>query len=104
MIPKALRSFILKLRYATESGELSWYEADSLAYYCDHKDHTLHITSHFNEDIGEASYFFRIVTKGKVTPFSVREEEEDYATMRDLFEAVIANANDVGNDIADFFE
>jgi hypothetical protein len=104
MIPKALRSFIQKLRSATENGELSWLEADSLAYFCDHKEHTLHITSHFNEDIGESSYFFRIVTKGKVTPFSVREDEEDFATMRDLFESVIANANDVGNDIADFFE
>ena len=104
MIPKALRSFILQLQSATEKNQLSWNEADSLAFFCDHKNHTLHISTHFDEDRGVSSFHFRLATGGKSTPFTVRDDEEDYETMRNLFEAVIANANDVGTDIADFFE
>lgn len=104
MIPKALRSFVLQLQEATEKNQLSWMEADALAYFCDHKNHTLHITTHFDEERQVSSFRFRIVTGGKSTPFTVYDDEYDYAIMRDLFEAVIANANDVGNDIADFFD
>lgn len=104
MIPKTLRTFILQLQSATEKNQLSWNEADALAYFCDHKNHTLHIGSHFDEDRGVSSFHFRLVTDGKLTPFTVRDDEEDYETMRNLYEAVIANANDVGSDIADFFE
>ncbi|MFN3439908.1 MAG: hypothetical protein ACK41V_19585 [Acidovorax sp.] len=104
MIPKALRSFVYQLQPATEKGQLSWSEADGLAYFCDHKNHTLHISSHFDEDRGVSSFYFRIVTNGKSTPFSVRDFDEDFETMRALYEAVIANANDVGSDIEDFFD
>lgn len=104
MIPKTLRSFILQLQPATEKSQLLWNEADGLAYFCDHKNHTLHISSHFDDERIVSSFRFRIVTEGKSTPFTVYDDEYDYAIMRDLFEAVIANANDVGNDIADFFD
>jgi len=104
MIPKALRSFVQQLQSATESNKLSWHEADSYAFFCDHKAHTLHISSHFDEDRGISSFHFRLTTGAKSTPFTVREDEEDFETMRNLFEAVIANANNVGDDIADFFE
>ncbi|HDR9140405.1 TPA: hypothetical protein QDB11_005124 [Burkholderia vietnamiensis] len=104
MIPKALRSFILRVQSETESNALSWDEADGLAYFCDHKNHTLHISSHFDDDRGVSSFHFRIVTGGKSTPFTVRDDEDDYDIMRNLFEAVIANANDVDDDIADFFD
>lgn len=104
MIPKTLRSFVLKLQSATEDNQISWNEADALAYFCDHKNHTLHISSHFDEDRGVSSFHFRLVTGSKSTPFTVRDDEEDFGIMRDIFEAVIANANDVGNDIDDFFE
>lgn len=104
MIPKALRSFILQLQSATEKNQLSWHEADSLAFFCDHKNHTLHISSHFDMDRGISSFHFRFMTGSKSTPFTVRDDEEDFETMRNLFEAVIANANNVGDDIANFFE
>lgn len=104
MIPKALRTFILQLQSATEKKQLSWSEADSLAFFCDHKNHTLHISSHFDEDRGVSSFHFRLMTGAKSTPFSVRDDEEDFEVMRNLFEAVIANANNVDDDIADFFE
>lgn len=105
MIPKTLRSFILQLQTATEKNQISWNEADARAFFCDHKNHTLHISSHFDEDRGVSSFHFRLVTGNKSTPFSVRDDEdEDFDTMRNLFEAVISNANDVGGDIADFFE
>jgi hypothetical protein len=104
MIPKAFRSFIGQVHAATEAGDLSWNEGDGSAFYCDHKTHTLHISAHFDADREESSIHFRIVTGIKSTPFSVRDDEEDYLVMRRLYEAVVANANDVGTDIADFFK
>lgn len=104
MIPKSLRSFISQLQAATEKEKLAWYEADATAYFCDHKNHTLHIGSHFDEDRGISSLHFRLVTDGKLTPFTVRDDESDYEDMRNLYEAVIANANNVGSDIEGFFD
>ena len=104
MIPKALRGFISQLHAATEKNQLSWNEGDGMAYFCDHKNHTLHIGSHFDEDRGVSSFYFRLVTDGKLTPFTVRDDEEDYGVMRNLYEAVIANANNVSDDIDGFFD
>ena len=105
MIPRALRSFIQDVQSATEKGQIEWNEADARGYFCDHKKNTLHISSHFDDDRGIASFIFRVVVKGKSTPFTVRDnEEEDFETMSNLYEAVIANANDIGNDVSTFFE
>jgi hypothetical protein len=104
MIPIKLRSFIFKLQAATDKREVEWNEADSLAYFCDHKNHTLHISNHFNEDQELSVFYFRIITDSKSTPFSVRENEEDFSIMRDLYEAVIVNANGTETDIEDFFD
>jgi hypothetical protein len=104
MIPKTLRNFIQVALTETENGNLSWNEADASAYFCDHKTNTLHIASYFDGDRGQTSFVFRIVVNGKVTPFTVRDnEDEDFETMRNLYEAVIANANNIGNDISGFF-
>ncbi|WP_024870488.1 hypothetical protein [Tolumonas lignilytica] len=104
MIPKKLRDFIFKLQSATENNQLSWQEADSLAYFCDHKNHTLHINSHFDEDRCMSSFHFRLVTDGKSTPFTVRDDEDDYSIMQHLYESIIVNANNIENDINDFFD
>lgn len=104
MIPKVMKPFVYELQKATEGEKLEWYEADNRAYVCDHKSHTLHISSHFNEDNGESSFLFSLVTGEKNTPFTVKDSESDYDTMRDLYESVIANANEVSKDIEDFFD
>lgn len=104
MIPKAFKKFIYDLLSATDSHALSWNEADGSAYFCDHKNYTLHLTAHFDEERGQSSFFFRMVTEGKTTPFSVRDDEEDYEAMRNLYEAVVANANNVEDDISKFFD
>ncbi|MBB3005382.1 hypothetical protein FHX57_007779 [Paraburkholderia tropica] len=104
MIPNSLRDFISRLREATEKDEVSWVEADGTAYFCDHKDVTLHISPHFDHDREQSSFHFRISKGPKNTPFSVYDIEDDYLTMKALYEAVIANANDVGNDVKGFFD
>ena len=104
MIPKPLRSFVYGLRSATDNGVLKWKEGAPESFFCNHKNHTLHISPHFNEDSSEASYLFRLVTDGKVTAFSVNHYEEDYNDMRDLYSSVMANANDVESDLKDFFD
>jgi len=104
MIPKQLKGFISTLSNFTEEGKIVWNEGDNGAYFCDHKNHTLHIWEHFDADRVQQSYLFRIVTAGKSTPFTVTEDERDFEIMRCLYESVIANANNVSEDIADFFE
>lgn len=104
MIPKIMKPFVNELQKATEKDKLSWYEGSDRAYVCDHKNHTLHIRSHFNEDNNESTFIFNLVTGEKVTPFTVKDGESDYDIMRDLYESVIANANDVSKDIEDFFD
>jgi hypothetical protein len=104
MIPKVMRPFVSELQKATEAEKLSWYQGDERSYICDHKNHTLHITSHFDHEDGEMLFIFNLVTGEKNTPFTVKDGESDYDTMRDLYESVIANANDVSKDIDGFFD
>jgi len=105
MIPKNLKTFINQVQLETEKGTLAWSQADSLAFFCDHKNHTLHITPFYDDDRGYSTYYFRIVTNGKSSQFSVRDDEEDdFSTMRHLYEAVIISANNVVNDISNFFD
>ena len=104
MIPKQLKGFISSLSDFTEEGKIVWNEGDNGAFFCDHKNHTLHILYHVDEDSGLSSFIFRLVTAGKLTQFKVMEYEEGYEIMRCLYESVVANANNVSEDIADFFE
>ena len=104
MIPKVMKPFVSDLQKATENENISWYEGEGGAYICDHKNHTLHISSHFDESSEEASFTFSLVTNGKNTPFTVRRSEYDYDTMSNLYESIIANANTVSKDIKDFFD
>lgn len=104
MIPRQLRKFISDLSEFTGNGSLLWNEADNGAYFCDHKNHTLHIWSHHDCDRERSFFTFKLVTDGKTTPFTVTEDEADYDVMRNLYELVIANANNVSEDIKGFFD
>jgi hypothetical protein len=104
MIPRTLRRFISDLRPATDSKKLKWQEGAPDAYFCIRRDTTLHIAPSFDDDSGEASYFFKIVTGGKVTTFSSNHYEEDFAELRDLYSSIMVNANDVEDDLKNFFD
>jgi hypothetical protein len=104
MIPKALRNFVYTAFKETENFNLAWHQADSGSYFCDHKENTLHISYYFDSDRGQSLYSFHIVINGKTTPFTVRDsEDEDFETMANFYEAVIANANTANDDLSNFF-
>jgi hypothetical protein len=105
MIPLAFRKFLSQLQLATEEGRISWNEADAHAYFCDHKDYTVHVSAHIDSDRDISVFRFRFRSKnGKLSPFIVREDEDrDYEVMLRLYEAVVANANKVGDDFVKFF-
>lgn len=106
MIPKVFKEnhFIDNVTKKTEDDELSWTEIDSTAYFCNHKNQTLHISSFFNPDREEGGFRFRYNVDEKSTVFTVRDDENDYVEMSRLYEAVIANANNVTEDIKNFFD
>ncbi|WP_431295761.1 hypothetical protein [Rahnella sp. PAMC 25559] len=104
MIPLKLKSFILKVLNNTEDDSLKWIEADNEAYFCNHKNHTLHISQYFDPDREEGYFKFIIKTSGKITPFSVYDDEDDYILMRKLWSAIIVNANDISDDLENFFD
>ena len=104
MIPSSLRSFISDLQDATENGKLKWLATDNNAFYCNHKNYTLHILYHFDEEKEMGAYYFRIVVDKNATPFAVTEEEDDYNKLRNLYEAIAANANNIEEKLKGFFD
>jgi hypothetical protein len=104
MIPTVFKDFFGKLVKATEAGLVSWATADDTTYFCNQKNHSIYIYNRFDVDRELAYFGFRIETDGKSTPFTVYDHEvSDYAEMRILYEAAIANANNVEDDLNDFF-
>lgn len=104
MIPKKLENFMSKLQESTERDELVWREGADNSYFCDHKNHTLYIREHFDPDREISLFAFRISTNGKVTSFTVTDIEYDYESMKNMYEAIMVNANKVEDDLADFFD
>ncbi|WP_199528655.1 hypothetical protein [Pseudoalteromonas sp. bablab_jr010] len=104
MIPKKLRGFVEKLHESTEDEKIEWHEGGDRSYFCNHKDHTLYFSNRFDEDTEVSTFRFEIETSGKSTPFTVSEHEADYIQMKNLFEATIVNANNVDEDLDDFFD
>lgn len=104
MIPKKIRKFVEDLRRAADNGDINWEEGAPDAYFCNHKDTTLHLAYRFNQETGHASFNFRIVNAGKASIFfAEEEEEEDFKALSDLYSSVMANANDVDEVIDNFF-
>ena len=103
MIPKQLQEFITQVQRFTEDSTLTWHAAEETSYFCEHKQHSLHITMGRDDDIERVWIKFVIITNLKRTPFSVNEEELGFQTMKNLYETVVVNANNVAEDIADFF-
>lgn len=103
MIPRSLKDFFPQLQVATENSEISWHEADSSSYFCDHKNFSLHISVNYDPDRDAYSYGFRIAIDNRPTHFNVSEYESDYYQMKTLYEAIAINANKVPQSLKNFF-
>jgi hypothetical protein len=104
MIPLQFKSFVRRVKAETDGGSLSWNESDNGAYYCNHKEYALHIWRYYDADRDTATINFRFAAPGGVTPFSVSDfEGDEYHFMLALYDSVIANANNVGDDLNKFF-
>lgn len=103
MIPKVFQEFMTQLLQQTEEGSLVWSEGDYESYVCDHKEYTLIIRRHFDEERDREYVVFRFLSAGKSTPFSVSDSDGDYQQMIRIYDAVIANANAVSMDLDKFF-
>lgn len=105
MIPAAFSTFIDRLRPETENNKIIWKEGGQWSYFCIHKNYKLYISRHFNVDHEVASFNFRVDVDGRSTPFTVWDyEAQDYREMDQLFQAIIANANTVQDDLDQFFD
>lgn len=62
------------------------------------------VSKHFDPDREVAEIRVGFEAKGRITPFSVYgHEEPDYSQLDNLFNAIIANANEVELDLDKFF-
>ncbi len=104
MIPKVFQGFMTQLLQQTEDGTLVWSDGEYDSYVCDHKQYTLIIRRHFDEERERDYVAFRFISSGKNTPFSVSDSDEDYPKMLRIYDAVIANANTVSDDLENFFD
>ena len=104
MIPIKLNGFIDELKGSTEDNSVQWHAGADEAYFCNHKRFGLFLRYEFDPDREQSYYAFRISVDGKDTPFMVTDSENDYDRMRDLYQAVIVNANNTVQDLTEFFE
>ncbi|MBK0052998.1 hypothetical protein IAE41_01910 [Stenotrophomonas sp. S39] len=93
-----------KLLQETEDGALVWSEGDYESFVCDHKNSTLIIRRNFDEERDRDYVVFRFISGEKNTPFSVSDADADYQQMVRIYDAVVANANDVSADLDNFFD
>lgn len=104
MIPKPLKSFILRLLQATVDGDVKWNEGAEDAYFAAQKDANLHIRYLFDPDTGENGYKFRILRGDNDAFFTVLNDENEYALMRNLYSAISVNAAGGESIVSDLFD
>lgn len=102
MIPVQFRTFMDFVLTHTRSGKLKWHSGEGGSFIATHQDVSLIISADYDPDREIGTFWFRLVGSSGSTPFSVSDDEKDYGFMKALFEEVIANANNVGNDMAKF--
>lgn len=102
MIPAQFESFMNFVLDQTRSGRLKWVAGDGVSYITTHNDLSLYISSDYDPDRDISTFWFRLNGVNGSTPFSVSDNESDYRRMKVIFEEIIANANDVGSDVAKF--
>ena len=104
MIPKQLFPFLQQLLAATESNSIKWLEGDYHSFYCSHKDYSLYIVHRVDAEIGTSTFHFQIIANGAVTEFSVNDLENDYSSMRNLYQAINVNATNIVDQLKGFFD
>lgn len=104
MIPRQLKEFLQRLLKATGDGEVIWKEGAEDAYFATRKDADIHIRYLFDHDTGEAGYSFRILRAGADAFFTVTQDEDDWAFMRNLYSAISVNAAGGGKIVDDLFD
>lgn len=106
MIPVVFQDFLIQVRSHTETRVIAWREGEELSFFCRQNGIGLHISKHFDPDRDVGWIAFRVIGKeGRTTPFSVSDDEkDDYEFMDALFQAVVANVNNVEQDMIDFFK
>ncbi|MBX8552303.1 hypothetical protein K5D68_22110 [Pseudomonas cichorii] len=102
MIPVQFEGFMDFVLTQTRSGRLKWGAGEGGSFIASHKDMSLFISSDYDPDRDISTFWFRLNSSSGSTPFSVSDKEQDFSFMRILFEEVIANANNVKNDLANF--
>lgn len=102
MIPVQFEAFMSFVLTQTRSGKLKWIAGEGGSYIATHKDASLYISADYDPDRDVSTFWFRLNGSNGSTPFSVSDNESDYSAMKVIFEEVIANANDVGSDMASF--
>ncbi len=103
MVPNALRSFMTRLRRATDDRAVTWTTEDNRVFSCAHRDYSLFISSYFDPEREEASFLFRIRRSSGDASFTVTDTEEDFAGMRNLYDSVSVNASNFEDIEDDFF-
>jgi hypothetical protein len=105
MIPIIFRDFINRLLAETESDSIRWQEVGDLSYTCARNEVKVFVSRHWDEDRSEGWFSFRVITlDGDSVPFFVREADgEDFHFIERVFQAVIANASNVGVSLQRFF-
>lgn len=102
MIPVQFESFMEFVLTQTRNGKLKWSQGERGSYIANHKNMSLFISSDYDPDRDISTFWFRLNGSSGSSPFSVNDNESDYRKMKVIFEEVIANANDVKDDLARF--
>lgn len=104
MIPPPLKSFIDKLKSSTDDGDVRWHEGAPQSYYCNHKNYSLYLNYHFNEDAELGSYYMTIKKADKESSFAVQDNEGDAWIMKNLLSSITVNSSEMDNIEDDFFD
>ncbi|MDP1801486.1 MAG: hypothetical protein Q8L81_09050 [Bacteroidota bacterium] len=106
MIPKAFNNFILDLIEKTNNQVLNWTKSDEDAFSLNSKDASVTISYYLDID-RELSYytfnFINLSTKNQ-SGFKISSDEDDFNTMGKLFTLASASANNIKDELDNFFK
>lgn len=103
MIPVSFQRFMDFVLTQTRHRGLNWIPGEGGSYIAQHQGMSLYISTSYDENRDRNCFWFRLIdANGSNIPFSVYDYEDDYDTMRILFEEVISNANNAEQSL-DYF-
>ncbi len=106
MIPEIYNDFIDKLLSKTDANEVKWAKGIDNELFLRNKNSQIEI-GRYSDDDSELSfiyfYFYNYNTKNE-SRFRVSNQELGYEKMEDLYTVAMSNANDISNELKNFFE